>query len=245
MYEELLAKINQLKRSGGVGYTEGGKKTITRKSEDLVTIFGDIQAEKVSDVPVDLNTVENMHLQIDGSVLDVQKSELFVTGDVGIQFIALAGDEMPPYIFSVFDDMPDMANKGVYFPVYENENNGINCCMSFAYNEETVHTIDPKYLPAGSGGGLPVVELESLPAPGGTVSLSEKETEQVKEALRTSDWCIITFPTVYSHYLARRVPNADVYAARIPLDASGATAWFILIVGTEDGTDYSSMLQMV
>lgn len=180
MYEEILAKINQLKRNGGVGYTEGGRKTITRKSDDLVTILGDIQAEKVSNVPIDLNTVESMHIQTGKSFLDVQKSGFFMTADAGIQGISLADAEMP-YIISIFEDMPDVANKGTYIPVYKAEDGATNCCMFFAYNEETIHTIDPKYLPAGSGGGgLPVVEL-SLSVEEGSSDLNEGDSAKIEE----------------------------------------------------------------
>lgn len=147
--------IRKLEESGRIGKVEGGRKTITRKSDDLVTIL-DIQAEKVSDVPVNLNTIESMSFQVDGEPLDVQKSDTFIADEGDVAVLFWGDDYSNPFIVSIFADVPDVGEKGTYIPVYKNKDGVTSCCMQFTYNDETITPIDPKYLPSVC---LSVVEL--------------------------------------------------------------------------------------
>lgn len=53
-------------------------------------------------------------------------------------------------------------------------------------------TIDPKYLPAGSGGGLPVITIATIGTNSGT-PLTAEETAQLENALATSDCAVIYY----------------------------------------------------
>jgi hypothetical protein len=62
---------------------------------------------------------------------------------------------------------------------------------------ETIHPIDPKYLPSGSGGGLPVVELETVIEIDASEppELSESDIAKLNEVYNGGTKCfVVSFP---------------------------------------------------
>lgn len=131
-----------------------------------------------------------------------QKEELpvlaeFDVGDVckvifdGVEYICTVGssgegeryigdydgnDEAIPFCFVIFDMQTQWR-----FSVYADN---IEPSHSFALyvQTETIHPIDPKYLPSGSGGGLPKIEVFFADPDNGTTELTPEQINVVKAA---------------------------------------------------------------
>ena len=125
---------------------------------------------------------------------EVPKSELTATQD-GI-FMDVVESNLPdrPVVMSVAEDTPvddsSPVTAGTYV-LYDEAFWGANTgyVSSVTYGKETIHPIDPKYLP---GVCLPVVELTTVPTADGA-ALTAEESEMMNKAVAASDYVLIKY----------------------------------------------------
>ena len=147
-FEELSAKINRLKRDGGVGYTTGQKTVIL--PEQTVTVNEEIGGYVLDFAPVAGKvytvTVDGVEYKCEAKSTTMEGAEIIVLGN-GFMF-GVQGNGEPWYI--------------AYTAVYQmcafgwEEYKETDPTISIYEGEETIHPIDPKYLPSGGGGGLKI-----------------------------------------------------------------------------------------
>ena len=92
---------------------------------------------------------------------------------------------------------------------------------------ETTTPIDHKYLP---GVCLPVVELETQPQIDVPVVLSEKETEQLKNALKSGDYCLVH--SGFEVVIAFRYPGMNFFVCQ---NRDALIVNRFLLLGEEEG----------
>lgn len=137
-----LLKINDLKKSGGVGYSE--KKTTTYTfAEPGTNLLGDIWLyNKVSDEPVDLTTISKV------SLVSTKYSELngeitkFTTESEGV--LHVLGCRDGALAISV-DETTEDFEKGFYVLSGQSTEDAFWLFDSISVEFTTIHTIDPKY----------------------------------------------------------------------------------------------------
>ena len=176
-FEELNAKINRLKREGGVGWGEPGKVLTWDGDTSKQVMLNDVSVVKVHDKCMDLANVKSLTVaselipSANGAV--ITSESFFATQDpeLGGQILVSPDDLLGsnnagfPLLLSVpaeaTGDLGELgASEGVYIVVIEAL--GRIAEIHFA---ETIHPIDPKYLP--SGGGAVVVDLTKYKATNG------------------------------------------------------------------------------
>ena len=183
MYEELLARINKLKRNGGVGYSEPGrtlctidvvdgdgginKRIFLEPGTSYTVTFG---GEKYTSVAAYLD---------DGATIIGNASLAEIGADTGEPFFCLELYEDGEW--SVFCAYPGYSGK-----------------MTVS-TTETIHKIDPKFLPEGSGGGFQTMEItlemmeSALETESGNVTLTENQMAILESARRSASPCIFRF----------------------------------------------------
>lgn len=141
---EIIQALNALFLSGQVGRTVNEPKTLTWDGDttDAENVF-DIQAVKISDEFVDLNTVSAVRVKFfDGSVRDLSAPDFVVTEEYGIHFLILKTNENL-LCFSIPVELDAEVPTGLYLNAAED----IYHVESVTYQTETIHPIDPKFLP--------------------------------------------------------------------------------------------------
>ena len=175
-----LCGANKLKRSGGAGYTEKGKTLLTFDGDVSDKYVEDVLGVKVSDATTDWSNVGIVEMTSGDGVNSLTSGFTVET----TEFYDLLCSDGFPLAYSLPNDV-EGTPKGTY--VYYDG----TYYVSRVATAETVHTIDPKYLPSGGGGGgLPYVELETpimLNDDGtGEGALSAEESAKLTEAFATS-----------------------------------------------------------
>lgn len=95
----------------------------------------------------------------------------------------------------LFEAAPDVDYGTMIFAVNEYEGILEHSFTIYLQTETKVTTpIDQKYLPIFSGGGLPVVELTTVPNLGKDIELTAEETAAVANVIANNDYAIVKFP---------------------------------------------------
>ena len=158
-----LAKINALMKKGGIGYTEQNKTTLSwdgDTSKDAVLM--DVTLHKIHDECLDLNGVMAVTLKSHEALGGTEKtmsveefSYYVVTEEMGLQLVGLViyddGSEINFTIVSIpsgmseeqLSELGENLGEGIYVGCSE----PLIYISKVEYNLETVHTINPKYLP--------------------------------------------------------------------------------------------------
>jgi hypothetical protein len=163
--------LQSMKSNGGVGYTEHGKVIVDTELPDILDSA--TQATGISAKGNEFEVGKNYTVTTDsGTYLTVCKKiivdeqELIMLGNAVVWGMEDTGE---PFIILLFYEDEQWLIGCIDF------NCGTHMTVSTA---ETIHTIDPKFLPPSSGGGLPVVELTTLPTPNGA-ELTFDEWKQI------------------------------------------------------------------
>ena len=218
--------MSDLKRNGQIGDIEPGK-VLTFNGDatgKYIYDYGSIDLVRISEAVIDLNAVTKVVLTVGGNnqeLTDISTAELDENTDV---IVAKMGEHAPTLVIVFKQDIGN-EKKGVYF-AYDPDGNllGAPAWVSRIETPETIHPIDPKFLP---GVCLPVVEL-STAVDNEQVELTAAETAQLASALETSDLAIIktAIPTLYFPLLVQAVDSDGerIYTARVTftgVDGSG------------------------
>lgn len=172
--QAVYESVEELKRNGGVGYTEKAK---------VLTFDGDTTGKesngdmiKISGEYIDLERVTALSCFVFeyGEEVSVPVDELNVFEFLDGQILATLEDHFPYIAASTADN--DIFTKGIY--VFATADAYISR-IEFA---EAVHTIDSKYLPESSGGSLTVIELETEIGED-TTMLNEADIAKVSAAM--------------------------------------------------------------
>lgn len=154
-FEELNAKINRLKREGGVGWVET-KRLLNDGTKEPLDIFGD----------------GSLFVHLTNEVIDLFGAVLTIAGgkntvqvpvisdwyeSIDGQQVVFTDSEKEHIVALCISNPEDGLEVGLY--VRHTENSKV---IEVSY--KTIHPISDKYLPEGfGGGGLPVVELDVFP----------------------------------------------------------------------------------
>ena len=166
MEDIALTQINKLKKDGGVGYAELAPKAFLKETEfesapsEIVegmydTVVGGVELLNA------IGTTTNFTVLFDGIAYPCGFAAAGNAAFFG-NLTVIGGDGVDtgePFVGFV---IPEPAS--VLFITADAGKHKIGI-VSQTEKEETVHTIDKKYLPddiGGSGGGLPVVEFETV-----------------------------------------------------------------------------------
>lgn len=164
---------------------------------------GKIEEGKVYTVTTDSGSFTSVckatTLEDNTALLFIGNGKLFALEDTGESFvISLLADEFSTMLYAVDYD------NGSHMKIV---------------SEETIHPIDPKFLP---GVCLPVVEITSAEYPtDGIVELSAEEITQIDNALCLSSLIIFKFKGVFND-LSIMLP---VIMSATPFDVEGITAY--------------------
>lgn len=167
-----LALAKQYTDSQKLAYTEGGGSLIWDGNTEGKEVYNE-NFVRVSTKALDLNEIATVTLSENGEVTTIAASEGNVIVDNGASlFIA----DVPLIISVSVAGTADFA----YFDVgtYLFTTPEADAYVSSVTFKETIHPIDPKYLP---GVCLPVVELSTVIAESGT-ALTEAESAALTEA---------------------------------------------------------------
>lgn len=153
-----LAMLNSMKKNGAVGSVESGKKLITMELTDG-RYLDDTRTESVFEIgktyTITVDGVDYTVKSLEGSAFDVD----VMLGNLGVLGGTDTGE--PFIIYEAFDNGDD----NVWVLAAAVNNGATSITVS---TPETVHTIDPKYLPEGIGGSesgsvvLPVLDLTKV-----------------------------------------------------------------------------------
>lgn len=191
----LLCGANKLKRSGGVGYTKPGKTVFTAELNG--GLYGGVGA-------IALQGNESYVVTTDKDKFEATCVEVHASGNVTLRWVGNGHLALPSNLYDT----------GESFCVYYADQNGTITHGAIDANggshitvslPETVHTIDPKYLP---GICLPVVEITtplSADFSNTTVQstiLNETDTAAIKAALG--------LPCLYVFWLGAK--NATIFS---------------------------------
>lgn len=174
-----------LGESGRAGYSEGGEVLTfdgdTSKKEVFAGVF---YAVKLTDKYMDLNQVDSITIIAGDESGTFTKPNIAVSVDSGIQVLNY---EALIFLTAVAENIPDIGvTKGVY--VVLNEVEGLPCYATNVKFAETIHPIDPKFIP---GVCLPVVELSTIITGGAT--FTDAENAALNEAAATGLPVVIKF----------------------------------------------------
>lgn len=200
-FEELNAKINRLKREGGVGWDEIGKTYAfdgILEGKDYVPLGNDNGFLKVSSDTPDFHKAEKIDTWygvatpttpgisiIEGTA---ENNELF--GAKGYIFMIDSDPAMVVITDTLNSPIP---STGLYFFCgYYPENTTM--IVNKLVMSSTIHPISDKYLPAGfGGGGLPVVELSTVVSSNEIVKLTAEENAKMDKATEHGTPIIVSF----------------------------------------------------
>ena len=177
-----LSKINALKKSGGVGFDETKTSTYTFTKFGVCIGDDEYRYTKVSEEPVDLKTISKMTIfdpayeNVAGVPYAEHTSFTYVSED-GVDCLL---DSIGAFIFAYsFPQALDDIEKGFYIVSSMNE----NLFEKVVLECETIHTIDPKYLPSGGGGGIPIIDLSDVVFGEPRIDLTEDQVKRIGSTL--------------------------------------------------------------
>ena len=198
---------------GGVGWEEPGKVLMYNENAHTETLDNLIFA-KISDTNVNLANVKSVRAVYAGNVAELSGDSLTLVETGGVT--ALVGNESLVLAFNISSgETFGTMTQGVWI-LYNNEQN----CVQQITVAETIHPIDQKYLPSGSG--LPAVVLETALKIDEFVTLSEADCEKLDAVPYESPAIIyISFPDkgmyVNTAFTYIYYNNTDAYMGMIPL----------------------------
>lgn len=177
--------MRELGKNGQVGYTEynggtvsfdgnlSGKETLPGEILDVPGVF-----VKVCDYYVSAEELKSLTMVAEiynGEIVNAhtfKKDGLNFEDNEGICIVFEKSGN--PLMLSILDDSPEEGLTAGTYVYYGEGENTRGFVSSIEYGSETIHPIDPKYLP---GAVLPVVELETAIVGSDTpVALSEAES---------------------------------------------------------------------
>lgn len=170
----VLRKLGGDKISGKV-YTFNGDTTGLETG-----YYNGIQLVMLADEYFDPNTIERIAVSVGGSVVELSKDQFWieeVSDAIATAHVVLTefqGATVPIALIQKSNDGSQKSFSVLADPKY----NAFVARIKFA---DTIVPINPKYLPTGGGsGGLPVVEITTLPTLG-AVPLSDAENAKLNE----------------------------------------------------------------
>lgn len=170
------------------GYARKDTKTLTWDGDttNSENIF-DTAVVKISDEIVDLSTASAVTLRMmDGGGETLAKNDFTVFYEEGLQLLTYPLDDKV-LLVNVPVESENVFAPGLYATVFED----VYRFESVTLVTETIHPIDPKYLP---GVCLPVVEITSAEYPqSGTVALSAEESAALTAAASMNVGAVIRY----------------------------------------------------
>ena len=180
-------------RKLGVNEAPGKVFTFDGNTEGRIVIplGSDYYCVKISDEVPDLHQISVVKMSdmagneslLDETinVIDVKAGDDSMFGAIGT---AVLNRFETPYVVVITDTATSqIPETGLYVLYADSDGGGYISRIEFA---ETITPIDPKYLPSGGGGGLPVVEITSVKKTDGTTyALSETEAAAMEAAAET------------------------------------------------------------
>lgn len=240
----ILAKLNALKRGGGVGRTEtqkltfdgeiDGKPVLTDMLDDptnapvyvhisntLVNAAG-LKSLTLSGIDIHGNPFEQSYAAADLKVEPIADGLTIIRGSA---FGELNSEAFDVWISSYPMDVGLPA--GTYVAYYGPEGTNIKMYVS-SIETETIHQIDPKFIP---GAVLPVVELETnISSTGEFVALTESESALLNEVAQQKLPIVVIYHPVDGATMA--IPlfyaDADETGVQIVYSDSSANPYIML-----------------
>ena len=192
MFDTLFAKNSALSALGAK-ITPGKVYTYDGKAEELETFEGLVPGVTYALIATDAPSLTELTKAVgtfaDGSKLEFSKEELRIeVTDAGeVAYATLNGMTMPLII----------AGAGKMY-VYSVEGVGYGSRVEFA---ETVHPIDPKFLPEGLGGGMPVVKLTTVLGEE-AATFTPEETAALMAVMETGMPCVVRLKLGYGDMIS-------------------------------------------
>lgn len=142
----------ELAQEGRIGRTETRKPITYNGGADRVDVMG-LMCAKVSDVPVDLNTVSRVDgVNLAGITVSAEKDSLTLVNEEGIYYLVMSDHAV---VFSFHADNIAGIPSGMYIAdSLDNEDVYLAFRVTSVEFAETIHPIDPKYLPE-----VPVLDI--------------------------------------------------------------------------------------
>lgn len=185
--DEAMAMAKKYTDSQRLGYEEN--KEIVWDGDTTGKIILEEMFVRVSEEPIDLSCVNVVTLKTGDSSLTIKKEHLTIANiDDGNTIGLFLGDE--PFVVTIQKDffneeMGSNYYKGTYFV---GNNSSFISCASLS----ELKTIDPKFLPSGSGGGIPTVVISTTITVGHhIVDLTTEESDNLQKAFDTRTPCFI------------------------------------------------------
>lgn len=176
--------------------------------------YGEMGLFKVSDTPMDLNKLTRIVV----SSQNGDNEAFWQLGNANHGQIANYADPewgvtgVGAYVYSVTEEFTyrygfadHVVPVGLY--VYSN---GTEWVSLLQFGEDVIHPIDPKYLPEGIGGGLPVVELSTTLTQ--DASLTAEENAKLKTAWENGSMVGIKCGLLYG---SNDIPNLETVWGRV------------------------------
>ena len=177
---------------GGVGYTEGGTKSLTFDG-DLTgkesILVGEVGAEtqyliKLSDITFDTSDFIGatfVSRNITSGEADAKRITDASFEDIGFGYNVRDGENL---LFAIVTEDTEAFTKGIWAIVARVDGSWYGC-IQIDYNGEIIHHIDPKYLPAGISQSvileIPYTAMTQLTL-GNTIPLDATMAEQIERA---------------------------------------------------------------
>lgn len=185
-----LAVKKALEELGVKNEKTQGALTWDGSYDDVVQVMGVLPMGKISDNHVDLNSVDSVVVKYEnGNTKTLTAANWIIQEEMGVQIMLSAEDEVP-YVISSPADVEGMVNKGLYF-TYSIE----FYVEKITYATETIHPIDPKFIP---GAVLPVVDLVGI-EPSGENPVPEEIAKVVKTAIANALPIIVRANSVFNN----------------------------------------------
>lgn len=169
-----LAKINELKKSGGVGYEETAK-TVVFQQNTLTLPYDSVEGAvclMISPAPFEIVSGKEYEVTWNGDTYKLVGIYVSENADISYVFIGnpvITGGENNGVPF--FMGFVSVGGKSE-FAIYAIEaTEDMTVSLSVSTEAETVHTIDPKFLPSGGGGGISSYALKTVIKGGTSVQL--------------------------------------------------------------------------
>lgn len=225
--------LNALYKSGKVGRVEP-RKTLTYNgnNEGKLNVFVGVNMVKISDIPIDCTrvTVLKIHDSIDAT--DVPMNMISVVDETNaILMVFDNADSQTPVVMSVLNPISFegvVATPGTYVL-----SDG-GTYVSYIELTETIHPIDPKYLP---GVCLPVVDMSDVIVHNegvASIALAANQVERIGTDLTPKLIWITVFENIKAMVLMTPAEENGVvmYGGTFVIEGGSIPVW-ILVAGDE------------
>lgn len=160
-----LAKINALKKSGGVGYEETAKTVVFQ--QNTLTLPYDVGEgmafHSSSPAPFEIVLGKEYEVIWNGDIYKLVGSYWGESAGFPAWYIGnpmFTGGEDNGVPFTMFYIAHDSGTELCIYVLGTTET--VTVSLSISTEAETVHTIDPKFLPSGGGGGITTYALKTV-----------------------------------------------------------------------------------